>query len=135
VTTLRQKVSSGGAAELVVLDEIGVDVGVTDDGVGVMKESLVVDDAATEDDAEFDVEESLLDTDKDDAIGVEEDDVVSKLLLLVVLTTCVDDDTVDEIDELLVEATLELELSEEAVTKTVLLLEGSDSDDEADTNV
>jgi hypothetical protein len=135
VTTLRQKVSSGGAAELVVLDEIGVDVGVTDDGVGVMEESLVVDDAATEDDAEFDVEESLLDTDKDDAMGVEEDDVVSKLLLLVVLTTCVDDDTSDEIDELLVEATLELELSEEAVTKTVLLLEGSDSDDEADTDI
>lgn len=118
-----------------MLDEIVVDVGVTDDGVGVMEESLVVEDASTEDDAKFDVEESLLDTDKDGAMEVEEDDDVSKLLLLVVLTTCVGDDTSDKIDELLVEAALELELSEEAVNKTVLLLEDSDPDDEADTDV
>lgn len=118
-----------------MLDEIGVDVGVTEDGVGVMEESLLVDDDATEDDAESDMEESLLDTDKDGAMEVEEDDIVAELLLLVVLTTCVDDDTSDRIDELLVEIALELELSEEAVVEARLLLEDSDSDDEADVDV
>ena len=122
VTTLRQKVASGASAELDVLDEIGIVADVADDGVGVMEGSLAVDDSATEDDAESDVEESLLDIDKDGAMEVE-DGVVARLLLLVVLTTSVEDDTSDELDELLVEAEELIELLDAGVDDEETIVE------------
>ena len=103
-TTLRQKGVGAGATELDAVDEIGV--GVSDDGVGVIEESLTVDDATSEDDVGAGVEKLLLESDEDVATIAEEDDGVSRLLLLLVLSllaTCVDDNTSDDVEKLVVE--------------------------------
>ena len=77
VTTRKQKLEGVGEAELVVLGN--ADVGVSE-GVGVMEESLTVDEVTAEDDV------ALLDSNEDETIEVEDvKEVAAKLLLLSVL--------------------------------------------------
>jgi hypothetical protein len=109
VRTLRQKFEGTGTTGATELDGIGVSVGISEVGLGVMVDSLTTVDVSLVELVEDNAEDSVLA--RDEAVEMSEEvGVGEKLLLLAALSDGVVNDALDVDDELVVIAD-DLELS------------------------